>query len=256
MGLQADRPVGSSPAGRRAGRFSRVWIAIARKPCEDHRAHTSVGRIVYTWMVERSAVRPRGAGTRGRSARGNAMPNRPFVHLHCHSHYSLLDGASKIPALVKRAKALGMPALAVTDHGNLYGAIEFLREAKAADSRRSSGSRLRRARTAERADDGRGLGQRALVPPDAPGRKPRGSATCSASRPCPSWRGSTTSPGSTRKSSSATPRASSASRAAPRRSTRTTSCTARRPRPSGGGRLVSEGLRRGELLRRSDRPGL
>ena len=61
------------------------------------------------------------------------MPNRPFVHLHCHSHYSLLDGASKIPALVKRAKALGMPALAVTDHGNLYGAIEFLREAKAAD---------------------------------------------------------------------------------------------------------------------------
>ena len=60
------------------------------------------------------------------------MSSRPFVHLHCHSHYSLLDGASKIPALVKRAKALGMPALAVTDHGNLYGAVEFLREAKAA----------------------------------------------------------------------------------------------------------------------------
>ncbi len=61
------------------------------------------------------------------------MSSRPFVHLHCHSHYSLLDGASKIPALVKRAKALGMPALAVTDHGNLHGAVEFLREAKAAD---------------------------------------------------------------------------------------------------------------------------
>ncbi|SIO65643.1 DNA polymerase-3 subunit alpha [Singulisphaera sp. GP187] len=57
--------------------------------------------------------------------------SRPFVHLHCHSHYSLLDGASKLPALVKRAKSLGMPALAVTDHGNLYGAVEFLREAKA-----------------------------------------------------------------------------------------------------------------------------
>ena len=81
------------------------------------------------------------------------MPNRPFVHLHCHSHYSLLDGASKIPALVKRAKALGMPALAVTDHGNLYGAVEFLREAKAADfkaDRRARG--LRRAGTADRAD--------------------------------------------------------------------------------------------------------
>ncbi len=61
------------------------------------------------------------------------MSSRPFVHLHCHSHYSLLDGASKVPALVKRAKALGMPALAITDHGNLHGAVEFLREAKAAD---------------------------------------------------------------------------------------------------------------------------
>jgi DNA polymerase-3 subunit alpha len=58
------------------------------------------------------------------------MSNRPFVHLHCHSHYSLLDGASKIADLVQRAKALDMPALALTDHGNLYGAVEFLREAK------------------------------------------------------------------------------------------------------------------------------
>ncbi len=60
------------------------------------------------------------------------MSQRPFVHLHCHTHYSLLDGASKIPQLVKRVKNLGMPALAVTDHGNLYGAVEFLREAKSA----------------------------------------------------------------------------------------------------------------------------
>ena len=60
------------------------------------------------------------------------MPSRPFVHLHCHSHYSLLDGASKIPDLFERTKSLGMPALALTDHGNLYGAVEFLREAKEA----------------------------------------------------------------------------------------------------------------------------
>ncbi len=60
------------------------------------------------------------------------MSSPPFVHLHCHSHYSLLDGASKIPDLVQRVKALGMPAVALTDHGNLYGAIELLREAKAA----------------------------------------------------------------------------------------------------------------------------
>lgn len=48
-----------------------------------------------------------------------------FVHLHCHSHYSLLDGASPIKKLVRRAKELGMNALALTDHGNLYGALQF-----------------------------------------------------------------------------------------------------------------------------------
>jgi DNA polymerase-3 subunit alpha len=53
-----------------------------------------------------------------------------FVHLHCHSHYSLLDGANQIPALVKRVKELGMNAVALTDHGNLYGAIEFYLECR------------------------------------------------------------------------------------------------------------------------------
>lgn len=56
------------------------------------------------------------------------MPERPFVHLHCHTHYSLLDGASRIPELVARTKELGMNAVAMTDHGNLCGAIEFYRE--------------------------------------------------------------------------------------------------------------------------------
>ncbi len=60
------------------------------------------------------------------------MSERPFVHLHCHSHYSLLDGASRIPELVERVKGLGMNAVALTDHGNLYGAIELYREAKSA----------------------------------------------------------------------------------------------------------------------------
>ena len=53
----------------------------------------------------------------------------PFVHLHCHSHYSLLDGSATIPKLVRRARELGMPALALTDHGNLYGALEFYKAA-------------------------------------------------------------------------------------------------------------------------------
>ena len=60
------------------------------------------------------------------------MSSRPFVHLHCHSHYSLLDGANKLPDLVRRVKELGMPAIAVTDHGNMFGAAQLLRVAKAA----------------------------------------------------------------------------------------------------------------------------
>ncbi|MCA9108825.1 MAG: DNA polymerase III subunit alpha [Planctomycetaceae bacterium] len=50
---------------------------------------------------------------------------RPFAHLHCHTHYSLLDGANRIPALIENVKAQGMNACAITDHGNLYGALEF-----------------------------------------------------------------------------------------------------------------------------------
>src|SRR5262245_49854641 len=80
---------------------------------------------VVTQRVPASAVAP-GAGSEER------MPGRSFVHLHCHSHYSLLDGANRIPELVARAKELGMTALALTDHGNLYGGIEFYRECRAA----------------------------------------------------------------------------------------------------------------------------
>lgn len=53
-----------------------------------------------------------------------------FVHLHTHSHYSLLDGLSKIPDLIGAASKSGMTALALTDHGALYGAVEFYKAAK------------------------------------------------------------------------------------------------------------------------------
>lgn len=56
---------------------------------------------------------------------------RPFVHLHSHSEYSLIDGISRLPQMVSRAKELNMPALALTDHGNMYGAIYFYKEAMA-----------------------------------------------------------------------------------------------------------------------------
>ncbi|MEY2879543.1 MAG: hypothetical protein RLZZ15_1923 [Verrucomicrobiota bacterium] len=61
------------------------------------------------------------------------MPSadQKFVHLHVHSDYSLLDGCCRIDRLMDRAIELGMPAVALTDHGNLFGAIEFYNQAKA-----------------------------------------------------------------------------------------------------------------------------
>jgi DNA polymerase III subunit alpha len=58
------------------------------------------------------------------------MPDPKFVHLHVHTHYSLLDGANKIPELVRRTKELGMDSIAITDHGCMYGVIEFFNECK------------------------------------------------------------------------------------------------------------------------------
>lgn len=61
------------------------------------------------------------------------MDHANFVHLHLHSQYSLLDGAIKIDQLVDRAKQYNMPAVAVTDHGNMFGAVEFYCKAKKKD---------------------------------------------------------------------------------------------------------------------------
>src|SRR5881275_1813058 len=60
------------------------------------------------------------------------MPRDSFVHLHLHTEYSLLDGAIRIKELMKKAAEFKMPAVAMTDHGNLYGAIEFYQEAQRA----------------------------------------------------------------------------------------------------------------------------
>lgn len=57
--------------------------------------------------------------------------NDSFVHLHVHTEYSMLDGAAKIEPLLAEAQRLGMPAVAMTDHGNMYGAAEFFRHATA-----------------------------------------------------------------------------------------------------------------------------
>ena len=53
-----------------------------------------------------------------------------FTHLHVHSEYSLLDGACRISEVIGRAKELGQTALAITDHGVMYGAVAFFKEAE------------------------------------------------------------------------------------------------------------------------------
>ncbi|HOJ84927.1 MAG TPA: DNA polymerase III subunit alpha, partial [Bacillota bacterium] len=57
------------------------------------------------------------------------MSNHKFVHLHCHTEYSLLDGAARIKELVRRAADMEMPAVAITDHGAMFGVIDFYKEA-------------------------------------------------------------------------------------------------------------------------------
>src|SRR4051812_12488747 len=94
--------------------------------------------------------------------------NKDFVHLHVHSDYSLLDGACRIDRLMDRAVEMGMQAIALTDHGNLYGAIEFYQAAKAKNIKPIvgcelylvEGSRLERKARAKgdgEADDGKSL---------------------------------------------------------------------------------------------------
>ena len=60
------------------------------------------------------------------------MPRDSFVHLHLHTEYSLLDGSIRMKELMKKAAEFKMPAVAMTDHGNLFGAIEFYQEAQRA----------------------------------------------------------------------------------------------------------------------------
>ena len=59
------------------------------------------------------------------------MEDKQFCHLHLHTEYSLLDGSGKVPLLLKRAKELGMESIAITDHGVMYGCVEFYKQAMA-----------------------------------------------------------------------------------------------------------------------------
>ena len=73
---------------------------------------------------------------------------QPFVHLHVHSQYSILDGQASINALVDKAMADGMPAIALTDHGNMFGIKEIfqLRKQEKFQDERCNQGRERRSR--------------------------------------------------------------------------------------------------------------
>src|SRR5207302_4416727 len=95
---------------RRSGRSSISHTASSR-PCARPPRRAPPARLIVAAALPAS-------GLRGPTV-------QQFVHLHTHSEYSLLDGLSRISDLVARAKELEMPALALTDHGALYGAIDF-----------------------------------------------------------------------------------------------------------------------------------
>lgn len=71
----------------------------------------------------------------------DSSSSRSFVHLHNHTEYSMLDGAAKIAPMLAEAQRLEMPAIGMTDHGNMFGASEFYNAATKAASSRSSASR-------------------------------------------------------------------------------------------------------------------
>ena len=70
------------------------------------------------------------------------MPHSDFVHLHLHTQYSLLDGACQLKKLFNVTSQYKMPAVAITDHGNMFGAIEFYTQAKPPESSRLSAVKL------------------------------------------------------------------------------------------------------------------
>jgi DNA polymerase III subunit alpha len=62
-----------------------------------------------------------------------------FVHLHVHTQYSILDGAASIPKLINKVHASGMQAIAITDHGNMYGVFDFVESIKDFNKKNNTG---------------------------------------------------------------------------------------------------------------------
>ena len=113
------------------------------------------------------------------------MSERSFTHLHTHTEFSMLDGAARVGELVAAAVADGQPALGITDHGNMYGVLDFYKACRDRGHRADHRHRgLHGGRVAPRAAGAPGAGRRhgrrrrgwaeALLPPDPAGRDRRG----------------------------------------------------------------------------------
>ena len=175
------------PAGPRMCLFSRRRVTA---PGGDGRG--------LGFSVWRPRTRPEAEG-RGAAAGDDAevkgVPvSDSFVHLHVHTEYSMLDGAARLKELFAEADRLGMPALAMTDHGNMYGAYDFYKQATAAGVKPIIG--IEAYVTPEHRPAGpdpgalgrrrreRRLRRRRLHPHDHAGRAtPTGCTTCSGSAP-------------------------------------------------------------------------
>jgi len=93
--------------------------------------------------------------------------DKNFVHLHVHTDYSLLDGCCRIDRLMDRTVELGMSALALTDHGNLYGAIEFYNQARARGIKPLIGCELYFVETSRLEKTGRAADEGKTKPPSS-----------------------------------------------------------------------------------------
>ena len=132
--------------------------------------------------------------------------SKSFCHIHNHTEYSLLDGANRIPDMVKRAKELGMDSLAISDHGVMFGVMEFYFECKKAGIKPIIGVEAYVAPQGH-LQEGGGRADKSATTCCCSPRTWRATATSASCRPSPRWRATTTSPASITTCSASTARA-------------------------------------------------
>src|SRR5712691_3512019 len=125
------------------------------------------------------------------------MASDSFVHLHAHSEYSLLDGASRVEELCAKAAEFAMPAIALTDHGAMFGTLDFYEAARRHGIKPIVGVEAYVAR-ASASTGRRGRARRSIGTSRCSPAARRATGTCSASSRTPTSKGSGTAPASTR----------------------------------------------------------